>query len=141
MSEADVARLALRSAAHHTTPYVLLQALMHLTLYSLFKTRDKLLVVSPANDRHRPELVDSIGLHITIVGIVSGLSAGMTLREFIAQLKRSVHDAVEHYESRQLGLYDLAKHRAGDFPLFVYNYFVLQNDCAWAFDDLQIEPV
>jgi hypothetical protein len=31
--------------------------------------------------------------------------------------------------------------KATDFPLFVYNYFVLQNDCDWALDNLRIEPV
>lgn len=141
ISEADFLRLAQRSSAHSTTPYVLLQALMHLTLYSVFSGLEKMLVLSPANDRHRPEIQDSIGLHITIVGVVSTISRGMKLRQFIAQLKRSVHEALEHYESRQFASYDLAKHRAGDFPLFVYNYFLLQNDCGWGLDDLAVEPV
>jgi acyl carrier protein len=141
ISSEDVVRLEQRSAAHHTTPYVLLQVLMHLALYSAFPDLSRMLVMSPANDRHRTELQDSIGLHITIIGVTSSIAAGMTLRQFIAQMKRSVHEALEHYESRQFGLYDLAGHQADDFPIIVYNYFLLQNDCGWALDELQIEPV
>jgi hypothetical protein len=141
VSDRDVMRIAQRSAAHNTTPYVFLQAIMHLALYSTFRPLQQLLVLSPATERHRPELQSSIGMYITIVGVVSGLAAAATFGEFIAQMKRGVHEALANAEARQFALYDLAKHRPTDFPLFVYNYMVMQNDCDWALDDLRVEPV
>ena len=141
IDERDVVRLAQRAAAHSTTSYVLLQVLMHLTLYATFPQVNRMLVLSPAAERQRAELQDSIGLHITIVGVRSEIAADTTLRQLIAQLKRAVHEALEHQESRQFALYDVAAHQPRDFPLFVYNNFVLPNDCAWALDDLRVEPV
>ena len=141
ITAADLARLTHCSAVHHTTPYVLLQVLMHLALYHTFRGQERMLVLSPAAERHRPELQNCIGLYITIVGVLSMRSATTTLGQFIARLKRNVHEALEHAESRQFALYDLAKHRATDFPLFVYNYFVLPNDTGWALTDLQVEPL
>lgn len=137
----DVSRLTARGARHGTTPYVLLQAVMHLALYGLFPGLERMLTLSPVAERHRPELQHSVGMYLTIVGVPSTITQGMTLKTFVAQLKRSVQEALETAEARQFALYDISKHRADDFPLFVYNYLVLPNDSDWAWHGLQAEPV
>lgn len=141
LADQEMRRITARGAQYGTTPYVLLQSVMHLALYSIFPGLERMLILSPVTERHRPELQHSVGMYLTIVGVVSGLSPGMTLKAFVSHMKRSVQEALETAEPRQFAVYDLSKRKTDDFPLFVYNYFVLPNDCNWELGALEVEPV
>lgn len=141
IAEQEVWRIAARGTSYGTTSFVLLQSVMHLALYSMFPGLKRMLTLSPVAERHHPELQHSIGMYLTIVGVVSTIPPGMTLQAFVAHIKRSVHEALETAEARQFAVYDLSKRRGDDFPLFVYNYLVLPNDGDWAWEGLRAEPV
>ncbi len=143
LAEQDMPRITARGARFATHAVTMYAAIgdSHLASLAFFPASSVVLVLSPVTERHRPELQHALGMYLTIVGVVSRISPGMTLREFVSHMKRSVQEALEAAEARQFATYDLSKRNANDFPLFVYNYFVLPNDCDWKLGGLEVEPL
>ncbi|MDJ0596984.1 MAG: amino acid adenylation domain-containing protein, partial [Pleurocapsa sp. MO_226.B13] len=126
LSETLTQQLKELAQSEETTLYTLLLAAFKVLLHR-YTEQDDILVGSPTASRHRPEFTQIVGYLVNPVVLRANLSGNLSFREFLAQVRHTVLEAITHQDYPfALIVEQLQPHRdASRSPIF-QACFVLQ---------------
>ncbi|MDF5725916.1 MAG: amino acid adenylation domain-containing protein, partial [Rhizonema sp. PD37] len=97
LSETLTQQLKELAQSESTTLYTILLAAFNVLLHR-YTNQDDILVGSPTASRHRPEFTQIVGYLVNPVVIRTNLSANLTFREFLTQVRNTVIAAIAHQD-------------------------------------------
>ncbi|NJM72004.1 MAG: amino acid adenylation domain-containing protein, partial [Scytonema sp. RU_4_4] len=97
LSETLTQQLKELAQSESTTLYTILLAAFNVLLHR-YTDQDNILVGSPTASRHRPEFTQIVGYLVNPVVIRTNLSANLTFREFLTQVRNTVIAAIAHQD-------------------------------------------